>query len=116
MAASRRNKCDDVNIDESILPRGDDSVPGRPGNDDDTGLPGDEAIQIEAEAAIREIAFAVEYVERSRVLPGNLQLVYLNLTTREREDYCVELCLQGFRVRDVRLNYRVRVMFLSVAM
>lgn len=91
------NKYDNVD-DGPIPPHRNDPIHGRPGDDDEGGLPGDEAIQIEAEAAVREIAFAVDFVERSKVLPGSPQLVYLNLTTRERKDYCVELCLQGFRV------------------
>ena len=55
-------------------------------------------LRIEVEAAIKEVAFAVDYVELSRTLPCTDNLVYFNLRTKESEVFCVELTVQGFRV------------------
>jgi len=73
--------------------------------DDSDEMPGTEAIRIEAEAAVREISFAVNFVELSKVLESTDYIVYINLTTRENENYCVELCLQGFKVRFLRSSF-----------
>jgi len=53
---------------------------------------------IEAEEAIKEIQYAVAFAELSDKLSRRDDLVYINLRTKEGESYCVELCLQGFRV------------------
>ena len=55
-------------------------------------------MRIEGREAVREIAFAVNFVELSTQLPSSDQCVYINLTTKEKDNYCVELCLFGFRV------------------
>jgi len=53
---------------------------------------------IEAEEAIKEIKYAVAFAELSSKLSRSDDLVYINLQTKEGNTYCVELCLQGFRV------------------
>ncbi len=55
-------------------------------------------LRIEAEGAVKEIAFAVDSVSISKVLPNSEDLVYLNVKTKEGDDFCVELSVQGFRV------------------
>jgi len=59
---------------------------------------------IEAEGAIKEIQFAVAFAELSSKLSRNDNLVYINLQTKEGELFCVELCIQGFRVRLCTVN------------
>jgi len=55
-------------------------------------------MRIEAEDAIKEIKFAVAFAELSSKLSRSDDLVYINLQIKEGETYCVELCIQGFRV------------------
>ena len=55
-------------------------------------------MRIEAEEAIKEIQFAVAFAELSTNLSRTDDLVYINLQTKEGESFCVELCIQGFRV------------------
>ncbi|XP_076445460.1 GSK3B-interacting protein-like [Babylonia areolata] len=55
-------------------------------------------LKIEAEEVVKEVAFAVNFVEVSKVLPITDVLVYLNLCTKENDNFCVELSVQGFRV------------------
>ncbi|XP_065837324.1 GSK3B-interacting protein-like [Oscarella lobularis] len=57
-----------------------------------------EAISFEANQVLKEIGFAVERVEISKELPSNESVTYLNLVTREKETYCVELSTKGYRV------------------
>ena len=61
----------------------------------------DRALTIEANEVIREIAYAVKFVEISTTIPATTNLVYINLTTKENQHMCVELSLQGFRVRNL---------------
>lgn len=62
----------------------------------------DRILRIEAEEAVKEVAFAVKSVEISKVLEGSEALVYLNVVTKEQDALCVELTVQGFRVRSFR--------------
>jgi len=55
-------------------------------------------MRIEAEGAIKEIQFAVAFAEMSSKLSRSDDLVYINIQTKEGEYFCVELCIQGFRV------------------
>jgi len=57
-----------------------------------------DGIRIEGESAVREIGFAVDFVELSTKLQSTNERVYINLKTKENDTFCVELCLQGFRV------------------
>ena len=58
----------------------------------------DHTLKIEALEVVKEVAYAVSFVEISTVLPISKVLVYLNLRTKENENFCVELSVQGFRV------------------
>ena len=61
--------------------------------------PSDEKLlQVEAEAAMREVLFAVDSVELSKVLPSTSRKVYMNLRTKEQKTFCVELSVAGFKV------------------
>ena len=52
----------------------------------------------EGQEAVKEIAFAVVHAGLSSVLPSTDHNVYLNLTTKEEANYCIELSGLGFRV------------------
>jgi len=62
-------------------------------SDDECGT-----MPIEAEEAVKEIQYAVSFAELSSKLSRSDELVYINLQTKEGESFCVELCMQGFRV------------------
>ncbi|KAK2145202.1 hypothetical protein LSH36_696g01059 [Paralvinella palmiformis] len=55
-------------------------------------------LRIEAEDVMKDVRYAVKSAELSSRLPSSSLIVYINLTTKEDERYCVELSLQGFRV------------------
>lgn len=55
-------------------------------------------LQHEANYVKQDISFAVEFVDISTVLPYEEEVVYLNLETKEREKYCIELTSQGFHI------------------
>ncbi|KAK7503230.1 hypothetical protein BaRGS_00005495 [Batillaria attramentaria] len=61
-------------------------------------------LKIEAVEVVKEVAYAVNFVEISSVLPVSDFLVYLNLCTKENESFCVELSVQGFRVVGRQFN------------
>jgi len=67
-------------------------------NEDDESDPECGTMRIEAEGAIKEIKYAVLFAELSSKLSKSDDLVYINLQTKEGESFCVELCIQGFRV------------------
>lgn len=52
----------------------------------------------EAEAAINDIRKHVKVASISSQLHNNNQRIYINLTTLESTDYCVEMSANGFRV------------------
>ncbi|VDD96164.1 unnamed protein product [Enterobius vermicularis] len=52
----------------------------------------------EAEAAVGELSFAVKKIELSSKLKSTELCVYVNLTTCENENYCVELTSRGWRI------------------
>jgi hypothetical protein len=58
----------------------------------------DLTLRIEAEEVIKEVSYAVKSVQISSVLPNSIDLVYLNLETKENKEFCVELSVRGFRV------------------
>ena len=55
-------------------------------------------LSVEAEAAVREIAFAVDHVSISDSLPRNSEMVYLNIRTKEYKTLCVRLTIEGFAI------------------
>jgi len=76
-------------------------------------------MRIEAEEAIKEIKFAVAFAELSTKLSRSDDLVYINLQTKEGETFCVELCIQGFRVSlyikdDIGLYYMYKNIYYKV--
>lgn len=54
--------------------------------------------KVEAELVIKDIGFTVESIDISKKLPSSRQCVYLNVLTKERKSFCVELSVLGFRV------------------
>ncbi|KAK3726316.1 hypothetical protein QZH41_012733 [Actinostola sp. cb2023] len=54
--------------------------------------------RIEAQDVIKDIGFAVEQITVSKQLPATKECAYLNIETKEKQLYCVQLCVQGFRV------------------
>lgn len=60
-------------------------------------------LKVEAEEAVKEIAYAVQEVSLSTSLPSNDEIVYLNVKTKEGHAFCVELTAQGFRVGIVQV-------------
>lgn len=52
----------------------------------------------EAEAAISDIRKHVKWANISSQLQNNNQRVYINLTTLENQNYCVEMSGSGFKV------------------
>ncbi|XP_033629489.1 GSK3B-interacting protein-like [Asterias rubens] len=70
--------------------------------DDTSGLPtpdtDEKLMKIEAKSAVREVKFAVDYVDISEKLDNTDEQAYLNVKTKEGDMFCVELTLQGFRI------------------
>ena len=66
--------------------------------DSEMHIDDDKALVIEAKEVVKEIAYAVNHVQISNDLPTDVNLVYINITTKENQNLCVELTLQGFRV------------------
>ncbi|XP_063380592.1 GSK3-beta interaction protein-like isoform X1 [Cydia fagiglandana] len=52
----------------------------------------------EAEAAINDIRKHVKSANVSTQLKNDNQRIYINLTTLENSDYCIEMSASGFRV------------------
>lgn len=52
----------------------------------------------EAEAAINDIRKHVKSANISSQLKSTNQRIYINLTTLEKSDYCIEMSAAGFRV------------------
>ncbi|XP_022111179.1 GSK3-beta interaction protein-like [Acanthaster planci] len=55
-------------------------------------------LKIEAKSAVNEVKFAVKYVEISERLSNTDEQAYLNVKTKEGDEFCVELTVQGFRI------------------
>ncbi|KAH9500238.1 hypothetical protein Btru_077551 [Bulinus truncatus] len=67
-------------------------------SDGEMHIDDDKALTIEATEVVKEIAYAVKCVQVATALPSDKNLVYINITTKENRNMCVELSLQGFRV------------------
>lgn len=61
----------------------------------------------EGEHALKDISFALVTGEVSKLLPSSIDEVFLNLTTKENENFCVRLCMDGFQVRKSVNNCRL---------
>ncbi|XP_038072380.1 GSK3-beta interaction protein-like [Patiria miniata] len=55
-------------------------------------------LKIEAKSAVNEVKFAVKHVEISEKLSNTDEQAYLNVKTKEGDEFCVELTVQGFRI------------------
>ena len=53
---------------------------------------------VEAEGVIKDVEYSVLSIGVSSKLPSTKQCVFLNMVTKEKEVFCVELSVQGFRV------------------
>ncbi|KAK0064581.1 GSK3B-interacting protein [Biomphalaria pfeifferi] len=73
-------------------------------NDGEMHIDDDKALAIEATEVVKEIAYAVKFVQISTALPSDKNLIYINITTKENRSICVELSLQGFRVVGSHFN------------
>lgn len=54
--------------------------------------------KVEAEAVIKDLKAHVKEANVSKKVPNSNQLIYVNITTLENRNYCVELSSSGFRV------------------
>ncbi|XP_072045939.1 GSK3-beta interaction protein-like [Amphiura filiformis] len=68
------------------------------GGNMDSNFSEEKLMKIEAQAAVREISFAVEFVEISTKLPNTDERAYMNIRTKEGTKFCVELTVQGYRI------------------
>ena len=68
-------------------------------------------MKIEAKSAVREVSFAVDYVDISDKLNNSDERAYLNVRTKEGDVFCVELTVQGFRVSRNSIYVHARVLF-----
>ena len=66
-------------------------------SDEERVLTGDEW-QVEALAVIHDVKDHVWEICIADMSVNNDQLIHLNLTTKEKNRYCIELTAQGFRV------------------
>ncbi|XP_014676949.1 PREDICTED: GSK3-beta interaction protein-like [Priapulus caudatus] len=57
-------------------------------------------LSVEADAAVREVAFAVQSISVSPTFPNSERTYRLDLCTLEGAAYCIELTSEGFRVVD----------------
>ena len=84
---------------------------------EDAGETIEHLLRIEANAAVQEVEFAVKRVEISKALPNTKEQVYMNLTTKEGQSFCVEFSVQGFRVRTAKakLGESPRQVYIGIA-
>ncbi|XP_033741556.1 GSK3-beta interaction protein-like [Pecten maximus] len=61
-------------------------------------------LRIEAQEVVKEVAYAVDYVEIAKDLPNGDKVIHLNLRTQEEQEFSVELTDQGFRVVGNKFN------------
>ena len=52
----------------------------------------------DARLIVNEVGFAVDHIEQSKTLESSENCTYINITTKEKNVYCVQLSIQGFRV------------------
>lgn len=58
---------------------------------------GQKLCTMEAEAAVKEVAFGLRDIRISESLPFTSMLAYLNLLTLEGDRLCIEISAAGFR-------------------
>lgn len=55
-------------------------------------------MKVEAEAVVNDVNFAVNHMAVSNMLPIREDVAYINVETKERNRYCLELTEAGLRV------------------
>ncbi|XP_032883380.1 GSK3B-interacting protein isoform X2 [Amblyraja radiata] len=55
-------------------------------------------MKVEAEAVVNDVNFAVNHMAVSKMLPIREDVAYINVETKERNRYCLELTEAGLRV------------------
>uniref|UniRef100_A0A1Y7VNZ5 GSK3B interacting protein n=1 Tax=Mus musculus TaxID=10090 RepID=A0A1Y7VNZ5_MOUSE len=55
-------------------------------------------MQLEAEAVVNDVLFAVNHMFVSKSMPCADDVAYINVETKERNRYCLELTEAGLRV------------------
>ncbi|KAM3594063.1 uncharacterized protein V6R79_001590 [Siganus canaliculatus] len=67
--------------------------------DEDCVVLGDvKDMRLEAEAVVNDVLFAVSEMHVSQILTSASDVAYINVETRERNRYCLELTEAGLRV------------------
>ncbi|KAJ0009038.1 hypothetical protein NQD34_016453 [Periophthalmus magnuspinnatus] len=66
--------------------------------EDCTHLGGVKDMRLEAEAIVNDVLFAVAKMHISHSLNSALDVAYINVETKERNQYCLELTEAGLRV------------------
>lgn len=67
-------------------------------DEDSVGLCEVKDMRLEAEAVVNDVLFAVVEMHVSQTLSNALDMAYINVETRERNRYCLELTEAGLRV------------------
>ncbi|XP_037550521.1 GSK3-beta interaction protein [Nematolebias whitei] len=67
-------------------------------DEDSVGLCDVKDMRLEAEAVVNDVLFAVVEMHVSQSLSNALDMAYINVETRERNRYCLELTEAGLRV------------------
>lgn len=62
-------------------------------------------MRLEAEAVVNDVLFAVSNMFVSKTLPCAEDVAYINVETRERNRYCLELTEAGLRVNYFVYNF-----------
>lgn len=68
-------------------------------------LGGIKDMRLEAEAVVNDVGFAVAEMHVSHRLNSALDVAYINVETREGNQYCVELTEAGLRVRCTHMSH-----------
>ena len=61
----------------------------------------EQILRVEAQEAVKEIAFAVKEVNLSKTLECTEEIVYMNVLTKENQPLCIRLTVKGFQVRSI---------------
>lgn len=80
-------------------------------DEDSVGLCDVKDMRLEAEAVVNDVLFAVVEMHVSQSLSNALDMAYINVETRERNRYCLELTEAGLRVGGTRQKTLQRVLF-----
>ena len=53
---------------------------------------------------LKDIGYSVASIELSQILPNRPDLLYLNIRTKENNDFCIRLSVNGFQVAGHSFN------------